>query len=48
MLTRQKRKQQHQSPVKHVEDKQSDLMATTPARITTPVPLKESTDRPRR
>ena len=43
-------------PVKHVEDKdkQSDLTATTPARITTParmtspVPLKESTDRPRR
>ena len=44
------------SPVKHIEDndKQSDLMTTTPAkittpaRITTPVPLKESTDRPRR
>ena len=43
------------SPVKHVEDqdKQSDLTATTPARITTPaktspVPLTKSTDRPRR
>ena len=37
-------------PVKHVEDKdkQSDLTATTPARMTSPVPLKESTDRPRR
>ena len=44
------------SPVKHVEDKdkQTDLTATTPARITTPakmtspVPLTKSTDRPRR
>ena len=44
------------SPVKHVEDqdKQSDLTATTPARITTPakmtspVPLTKSTSRPRR
>ena len=44
------------SPVKHIEDKdkQSDLITTTPAKITTParitipVPLKESTDRPRR
>ena len=38
------------SPVKHVEDqdKQSDLMATTPAKMTPPVPLTKSTDRPRR
>ena len=44
------------SPVKHVEDqdKQSDLTATTPARITTPakmtspVPLTKSTDRSHR
>ena len=38
------------SPVKHVEDKdkQSDLTATTPAKMTSPVPLTKSTDRPRR
>ena len=38
------------SPVKHVEDqdKQTDLTATTPAKMTSPVPLTKSTDRPRR
>ena len=38
------------SPVKHVEDKdkQSNLTPTTPAKMTSPVPLTKLTDRPHR